>query len=319
MTKPLLIAHRGGTGLWPENTLEAFARAIDLGVDGIELDVHLSSDGKLVVHHDESLNPSFARGPDGTWLDEPTSLIKDLSVEELRQYDVGRLRPGSDYASRHPGQQAIDGARIPTLEDVYRLVREQAQPGFRLYVELKTALRDLSRSADPVGLAGAAVELTRKMDVSDVVTFVSFDWRALVRAGQLAPEIRNAFTTLPFAYLDPDDPSARDDEPDSDIALLRQASAAGVPWAAGFEWRPQTGQTFAERMLRAIASGPSKGWFAWHGDVTPESVALARELNLEISCWTVDDPAEMARLANLGVDAILTDRPDRFNAREACL
>ncbi len=312
MSRTLQIAHRGGTGLWPENTLGAFERAIDLGVDGIELDVHLSADGKLVVHHDERLNPAIARAPDGHWVEPPTPLLKDLTVAELQAYDVGRLRPGSDYAAQHPEQAPLDGARIPLLEDVYRLVQERGNPGFRLYVELKTSLRDLAESADPVELAQAAVALTHEMALSEAVTFVSFDWRTLVRAKELAPEIPNAFTTLPFAMLDPEHASAADDELRSDRSMLRQVSASGAPWSAGFNWHEHAGKAFAERMLRAIASGPSNGWFAWHGDVTEETVSLARELNLEISCWTVDDPVEMNRLSNLGVDAILTDRPDRL-------
>ncbi|MDO9125933.1 MAG: glycerophosphodiester phosphodiesterase family protein, partial [Parvibaculum sp.] len=74
MTKPLQVAHRGGAGLWPENTMAAFERAIGAGADGIELDVHLTRDGKLAVHHDESLKPAIARGPDGQWLTRPTPL-----------------------------------------------------------------------------------------------------------------------------------------------------------------------------------------------------------------------------------------------------
>ncbi len=68
----------------------------------------------------------------------------------------------------------------------------------------------------------------------------------------------------------------------------------------------------AERMLRAIAAAPADGWFPWHGDVTAATAALATELGLAVSCWTVDEEAEMQRLAALGVEAILTDRPDRL-------
>ena len=267
---------------------------------------------KLVVHHDERLNPAIARDPDGRWVEPPTPLLKDLTVAELRVYDVGRLRLGSDYAAQHPEQAPLDGARIPLLEDVYRLLQDRANPGFRLYVELKTSLRNLAESADPVELAQAAVALTYELAMVNAVTFVSFDWRTLVRAKELAPEIPNAFTTLPFAMLDPEHASAADDEPGSERAMLRQASASHTRWSAGFNWHEHTGKTFTERMLQAIATGPSDGWFAWHGDVTQETVSLARKLKLEISCWTVDDPAEMSRLASLGVDAILTDRPDRL-------
>ena len=312
MRTPLHVAHRGGAGLWPENTMAAFTRAIAAGADGIELDIHLTRDGKLVVHHDESLKPSIARGPDGAWLRRPTPLLKELTHDEMRAYDIGRLRPGARYAARYPDQVPADGERIPLLADVYALVKEKAKPGFRLYVELKTALLDLSQSADPHELADAAVALTREYGLEETVTFVSFDWRALARAKEIAPSILNAFTTLPFFQIDPEDASAARDEPGSEDDLIRKASAAGAPWANGYDWRLQEDTTFAGRMLRAIAAGPADGWFAWHGDVTPANAALAKELGLAVSCWTVDEEAEMKRLAALGVEAILTDRPDRL-------
>ncbi|MEX1152279.1 glycerophosphodiester phosphodiesterase family protein [Parvibaculum sp.] len=312
MRKPLQIAHRGGAGLWPENTMEAFERAIAMGADGIELDVHLSRDGQLVVHHDESLKPAIARGPDGKWVERPTPLIKELTAKELRAYDIGRLRPGARYAARYPEQTPCDGAHVPLLADVYALIKRAAKPGFRLYVELKTALLDLSQSADPIALAEAAVALTRAQDLSETVTFVSFDWRALVRAKEIGPDILNAFTTLPFFQVDPADLSAARDKPGSEDEVIRRASATGAPWTAGFDWRAQQGATFAERMLRAIASGPADGWFSWHGDVTMATATRAADLGLAVSCWTVDEETEMQRLAALGVEAILTDRPDRL-------
>lgn len=310
MRGPLQIAHRGGAGLWPENTLEAFERAIAAGADGIELDVHLSCDGVPVVHHDESLKPAIARGADGRWLERPTPLIKSLSLAELQTYDVGRLRPGSHYGAHYPEQTPLDGARIPSLESVFTLVRARAKPDFRLYVELKTALLNPGLSAAPEPLAEAAVALARRMDVCGQIVFISFDWRALAHARRIAPGIPNAFTTLPFFQIDPQDGAAAYDKPGSEDEALRAASAAGAPWAAGFDWRHQQGSRFTERMLKAIAAGPADGWFAWHGDVTAETMEIARTLGLTVSCWTVDEREEMLRLAALGVDAILTDRPD---------
>jgi glycerophosphoryl diester phosphodiesterase len=319
MPKPLQIAHRGGTGLWPENTIEAFTHAIDAGADGIELDVHLSRDGLLVVHHDESLKPAIARGPNGKWLDRPTPLIKDLTYAELQRYDIGQLRPGSTYGARYPDQTPIGGAAIPRLEDALAVAKSHAKPDFHIYVELKTALLDLTQSAAPEPLADAAVALVRRMGMDHRVTFVSFDWRALAHAKKIAPDIPNAFTTLPFFQIDPDDASAARDKPGSEDVAIRAASASGAPWAAGHDWRDQTGPTFAARMLKAIGAAPANGWFAWAGDVTAETMALAKELDLKVSCWTVDEPAEMQRLAKLGVDAILTDRPDRLRATLATL
>ena len=310
--RPLQIAHRGGAGLWPENTMEAFARAIEAGADGIELDVHLSADNVLIVYHDEALKPAYTRDAEGRYLARPTPLLKNLTFADLQRYDVGRLDPARTYSKRYPDQQAIDGARIPALRDVIRLVQQKARKDFRLYVELKTDLLDPSLSATPEGLATAAVKLIEAMDFAQQTIFVSFDWNALRHAKKLAPHIPNAFTTLPFHTLDPASPAAKDDEPGSEEAEIRRLSAGDAPWTAGFDWHRQTGTTFADRMLGAIAAGGADGWFAWHGDVTEQTVARARQLDLMVSCWTVDNEAEMRRLAALGVDAILTDRPDRL-------
>ena len=88
--KPLIIGHRGAAGLAPENTLAAFARACELGVDGIELDVLVSADGELVVHHDFRLKPEIARTADGNWISSASPpAVKDLTVAQLKTYDVG--------------------------------------------------------------------------------------------------------------------------------------------------------------------------------------------------------------------------------------
>src|ERR1700760_1397391 len=99
--KPWTIAHRGGSQLMPENTLAAFADAVARGCDGAELDVQLTRDGVAVVHHDYRLMRDVAR-QGGVWLDAPGPRIKDLTLAELQQFDIGRPRPGSAYAASHP-------------------------------------------------------------------------------------------------------------------------------------------------------------------------------------------------------------------------
>src|SRR3954468_21568953 len=108
----LNIAHRGGAALMPENTLPAFADAKMRGCDGAELDVQLSADGEVVVHHDFRLMTGVAR-KDGKWLDAPGPRIKDLTLEELHRYDIGHPQPGSEYARKHPLVRAVD-AVVPT-------------------------------------------------------------------------------------------------------------------------------------------------------------------------------------------------------------
>ncbi len=175
----LNIAHRGGAALWPENTLAAFGDAIASGCDGAELDVQLSRDGAVVVHHDFRLMAGVAR-KDGAWLTEPGPRIKDLSLGELQQFDVGRPQSGSVYAQTHPLLNPVD-ATIPTLEEVIALARSAPRP-FDLLVELKC---DASTdSADPVALADAAYDVTAAAGFLSNVIFVGFEWRALARIRQ---------------------------------------------------------------------------------------------------------------------------------------
>jgi len=165
--QPWNIAHRGGAQLMPENTLAAFADALARGCDGAELDVQLTSDGVAVVHHDFRLKPGLAR-KDGVWLTEPGPRIKDLSLEELRQFDVGTAKAGSAYARTHPLLKPAS-APIPTLQEVLALSRR-----FLLLVELKC---DTSAdSSDPIALADAAYAVTGSQAI-----YVGFDWRALAR------------------------------------------------------------------------------------------------------------------------------------------
>ena len=137
--KCYVIGHRGSAGLAPENTLAAFAEAFSLDVHAVEMDVHLTADGKVVVYHDPKLKPEITRTADGQWLKEPGPAIRNLSLKELRSYDVGRVKPGTGYAWRYPSQKAVDGERIPTLEEVFALAKNS---GWILY-ELHQEARDL--------------------------------------------------------------------------------------------------------------------------------------------------------------------------------
>ncbi|HKU54569.1 MAG TPA: glycerophosphodiester phosphodiesterase family protein [Rhizomicrobium sp.] len=171
--QPWNIAHRGGAALSPENTLAAFEDAMARGCDGAELDVQLTSDGIVVVHHDFRLKAGLAR-KNGVWLTEPGPRIKDLPLEALRQFDVGTAQPGSSYAQAHPLLKPAN-AFVPTLEEVAALA---ASRRFMLFVELKC---DMSEdSADPVALADAAFKVT-----GDWAIYVGFDWRALARIRHL--------------------------------------------------------------------------------------------------------------------------------------
>jgi glycerophosphoryl diester phosphodiesterase len=187
--KTLNIAHRGGAALKPENTMAAFSAAIARGCDGAELDVQLSADGVVVVHHDYRLNPAITRHAGG-WLTGQTPAIKNLSYAALQAYDIGRPDPGSNYARAHPKLAAAEGERIPTLEAVVARAREARSPFF-LFVELKSS--DDPDSGDPISLADETLAVMESYLTHTI--FVGFDWRGLAHIKQMAPGARCWFTT----------------------------------------------------------------------------------------------------------------------------
>jgi glycerophosphoryl diester phosphodiesterase len=187
--RTLNIAHRGGAGLRPENTMAAFSAAIAKGYDGAELDVQLSSDGVVVVHHDLRLNPVLTRHA-GAWISGTTPAIKDLSFAALQAFDIGRADPASAYMAGHPKLQAVEGERIPSLDAVVARAME-ARLSFWLFVELKTSAH--ADSGDPIALAEEA--LAAMEAYLDRTIFVGFDWRGLMRIKELSPGARCWFTT----------------------------------------------------------------------------------------------------------------------------
>ena len=148
-----LQGHRGARGLLPENTLPAFQKAIDLGVDTIECDMAITKDGVVVIHHDLWLNPDIARGPDGQWLDKRGPAISELTFDELQKYDVGRIKPGTKYAADFPDQQPVDGTRIPRLSDLFDLVKKSGNTKIGFDCETKVDPNERGATLPPEAFA----------------------------------------------------------------------------------------------------------------------------------------------------------------------
>lgn len=133
---PKIFAHRGAPTARPENTLEGFQYAMDAGADGLEIDLLLTRDGVPVVTHNPCLYSGSTRDGTGDWLHGIGPAISDLTLEELRGYDVGGLRPGSDAARKHPHQAQFQHCHFPTLDEFLTQVKTNAQD-VELLVELK--------------------------------------------------------------------------------------------------------------------------------------------------------------------------------------
>lgn len=307
---PWNIAHRGGAQLRAENTLSAFADAVWRGCDGAELDVQLSRDGEVVVHHDWHLKPQLCRDREGRWLTAPTPRIKDLSFEELRSFDVGRADPESDYAHQHADVRWQDGECIPLLSEVIAVAKTSRTP-FHLFVELKTSFANREESAVPEELAERTVAVINEHGYLDHTVFVGFDWSGLIHVKKLAPGAQCWFTTLPHSWFKPGTPPAEHDPPSEPaLQMLRYWAAEGIsPWAAGFD-----AVRFGGSLLEAIKAAGGDGWDPMWVDIDEDSVAEARRLGLKVGTWTINDPGKMRSLSSLLIDAIYTDRPDLLSA-----
>ena len=157
-----VLAHRGFSGKYPENTMLAFRKAIEAGADGIELDIHESSDGQLVIIHDEKLIRTTGR--DG--------VVSDYSLKELT----------STRASR-TFDDAFDST-IPSFEEFCDFA---SKGSFITNVEIKTNntwYQDIERKA---------VDMIRAFGLENRIIFSSFNWISVLRAKQMAPEIECGF------------------------------------------------------------------------------------------------------------------------------
>jgi glycerophosphoryl diester phosphodiesterase len=290
-----LQGHRGARGLSPENTLPAFATALSLGVTTLELDVGITRDGVVVVHHDRDLNPDITRGPDGKWLEGRGPAIASLAYEELSRYDVGRLKPGTDYAQRYPAQQSADGARVPRLADLFALARKAGNREVRFNIETKLSPLAPGQTLAPEPFARALLADIRKAGMENRVSIQSFDWRTLALVQKEAPDV-------PTVYL-----SARQSWTDNILADAPE----GSPWTAGQQFRDHGS---VPKMVRAAGG---RIWSPFFGEVDAAALAEARALGLRVVVWTVNAPEHIRRMLDLGVDGIISDRPDLVRAEMA--
>ena len=270
-----LQGHRGARGLFPENTLDGFRAAARLGVRTMELDVGTTRDGAVVVHHDPALNPNTTRDGAGRWLDGTGPLLRNLTLAQLREYDVGRLRPGTAYAETYPGQMPQDGARVATLDEVLAL-----DSTLRWNIELKVMPAHPDWTIPAEEMVERVLHIVGAAAAGPRVALQSFDWRAPRHLRRIRPGIAAGWLTDSKTVAD------------APLWLGRHvANMADVP--------------------AAIAAEGGGAWAPHHADLTDNLLDQAHDLGLQVIPWTVNAVEDMQRLMEWGVDGLITDWPDR--------
>lgn len=237
MGKTLVWAHRGASGYAPENTLEAFAKAVEMQADGVELDVQLSKDGEIVVIHDE-------------WVDRVTEgkgEVRSFTLAELKQLHANKTFP--EYKE----------ARIPTLAEVYELLKPT---NLTINVELKTGVFFYP------GIEEKVLKLTKEMGMEERIWYSSFNHYTVKKIKELNPEAKT-----------------------------------GILYADGIY---EIG-AYAEK-LNADALHP-----ALYNVLYPGMVEDCHRRGKRIHVWTVNEIPHIQQLLAAGVDAIITNYPDRVS------
>lgn len=281
----LLYGHRGARSAFAENTMPGFEYLRMIGIDAVEIDVQNAAGSVPVLVHNPLL-PGFAtRDARGQWIASDGPKVIATPHAELATYDVGALRIGSEYQMRFSSQARLDAVRIPTFADFCAWAADQ--PGFVVNVEIKSIAYTDTLGDAPAPLTHAILDVIEAHGLVDRVVISSFDWRCLTICAERAPGI-------PLGCLT--EIRQSEDRLDQNIYV-------GSPWLAGIE--PGEHQSLPD----AVADFGMPIWCPYYLDLTAADLARAKARGLVVNVWTVNAPADIRRMVEMGVDGIITDDP----------
>ncbi|MGY2743493.1 glycerophosphodiester phosphodiesterase family protein [Arthrobacter sp. UYCu723] len=282
-----LQSHRGGRGEWTEESLAAFANSLKLGVATLELDTHLTDDGKIIVWHDDTIQSDKCRDtapavPGDAEFPYVGDRVAELSLGQIKTLDCG-FTPLLGF----PEQEVIGGNRIAELKDVFALVRDADAKKVRFNIETKVE-DGKSGGEGMVALTKAVVAEIHTAGMAERSTVQSFDWSSLNLTKKIAPE-------LPLVALSSGD------------AWLEIGQPGASPNLGGIDI-----DTYGGSLAKAAAAQGYNMISPTFRSVTPQMITEAHELGLPVLPWTVNTTADMERQLDLGVDGIITDYPTRL-------
>ena len=294
-----LQAHRGGRDARAENTLYAFAYAMELGVTTLEMDMQLTKDGRLVISHNPVMNWMLAKGPDGQYAPKQGAPdIRTMTLVEVQQYDLGVMNPaaGGYYDLHGKTQIATPGAQMPTLEQVFELANAYGNKKVIFNIETKSYADPedpyYANSPDPDVFVEKVYEVVKKYNMQNRVTIQSFDWRTLKAMKAIAPE-------LTLVALSSEQPSWG-----KGGMYLRIGEKAPSPHLGGLNINDFKGDYV--KAAKEIGADVVSPYFK---ELSPDLIDEAHALGMKVVPWTVNSPKDMEMLLAMGVDGIISDQP----------
>ena len=292
-----IYAHRGFRALAPENTLQAYNAALNIGVDVVDMDVNMTKDGVLVVTHDSSLNTQITQNEHGEWLNESIP-IKNLTFNKLERFQVGNIRSGSHFHHMYPNHIDKSNVHISSLPQVIQFVKSHAQHPVRFQIEMKTDPTQPQVTVSAGLMATELAKIIKQYHIQNQVEVQAFQWQALVDLQQLIPGIKTGYLT----------------EPDYEPSSLKseQKIGTGQVWTA-----PLTARDFNFDYPQMIKKLGGTFFEPYEMSVTKEQIRHAHQLGLKIIAWgwteqehTDFNYKKVNQLIDWGIDGVITDRPD---------
>lgn len=259
-----LQGHRGCRGLLPENTIPAFLKACELGVNTLEMDVVISVDGQVIVSHEPFFNHEISTSPFEipiTAENEMEFKIYDMVTPTVQRFDVG-LKPHP----RFPDQEKIPAVK-PVLREVVKAVREAGHhPFYNIEIKRRKEWDDVLHP-NALSFTKLVLKAVKDLEIADSTTIQCFDHECLQYVRELEPDIKTVLLV----------------EDDHDL-----------------EWH------LNELGFIPYAYSPE------HVLVNQDLVDACHEKGMKIIPWTVNEEQDILRMADLGVDGIISDYPDRL-------
>ena len=281
-----IIGHRGARGIMPENTIEGFEFTLSVDVQALEFDVVLTRDEIPVITHNHHLLNATTRNGEGSWLTGKELKVSELTLEQLKQLDVGGADGSTVYGQRFPDQVFLSDVRVPALRELFDLAAKPEGQDLLFLLEMKSDPENLNSENGSVAIVRKVVEEVRARGLEDRTILHSFDWNLLDECARVAPD-------MPRSYLSqlPENTDAKGEDSSKAVAPDFESLGVSIP--------------------QAVADAGGSLWCPYYMDVTPELVVEAHELGLIVCCWTANETQDINRMIDAGVDGIVTDYPGR--------
>ena len=285
-----IYGHRGARGDLPENTLESFKYLFDNAINAYETDILISKDLIPVITHDFRLDPSLTKDEAGNWIKDENIRIFDLTYDEISKFDIGSLNKLSRYGRRFINQRSLENQKIPKLSELLELSSKNLLQDLLINLEIKSTPDEKNLTPDPQDLVQIVLNEINNSNLKDKIIISSFDWRILREVKKQSPEIPRAYLTFQ----------------QEKGMKIKKTIYSKSPW---IDHIPLTIVYDLPKIIKELGGS---AWHPYYKDINKKAVKDARDNNLPVNVWTVNDEDDMLKMIEYGVDGIMTDYPLRL-------